>query len=316
MSVPHADPSLSADERHAAAVKSTWVSVFINIVLTLGQIIAGMLTHSFGLIADGIHSLSDLVADFVVLLAARHSRQEADEHHHYGHARYENAASLLLGVLLLVVGAYMGWAAIQKFMAPDSVSKVGSLALWVALISLAAKECLFRYMLAVAERIGSSMLVANAWHARSDALSSLVVAAGIAGNMLGYPILDPLAGLVVGVMVGKMGWEFTRSAFDDLTDHALPEDEVEAIRVTTLGTAGVLGVHDIRTRKMGDFAMVDLHIEVDPNANVAVGHEIGVVARRRVMERHKVLNVLVHVDPAGEAEDRDHEPVSRRFSDV
>lgn len=316
MSAPHADPSLSADERHAAAVKSTWVSVFINIVLTLGQIIAGVLTHSFGLIADGIHSLSDLVADFVVLLAARHSREEADEHHHYGHARYENAASLLLGVLLLVVGAYMGWAAIQKFMTPDSVGKVGSLALWVALISLAAKECLFRYMLAVAERIGSSMLVANAWHARSDALSSLVVAAGIAGNMLGYPVLDPLAGLVVGVMVGKMGWEFTRAAFDDLTDHALPEDEVDAIRATALETPGVLGVHDIRTRKMGDFAMVDLHIEVDPHANVAVGHEIGVVARRRVMERHKVLNVLVHVDPAGEAEDRDHEPVVRRFSDI
>ncbi|SFN17291.1 cation diffusion facilitator family transporter [Formivibrio citricus] len=316
MSASHADPSLTPDERHAAAVKSTWVSVFINIVLTFGQIFAGVITGSFGLIADGIHSLSDLVADFVVLLAARHSREDADEHHHYGHARFENAASLLLGVLLLVVGVYMGWAAIQKFMTPGSMGKVGSLALWVALISLAAKECLFRYMLAVAERIGSSMLVANAWHARSDALSSLVVAAGIGGNMLGYPVLDPLAGLVVGVMVGKMGWEFTRAAFDDLTDHALPEDEVAAIQTTAQGTSGVLGVHDIRTRKMGDFAMVDLHIEVDPEVNVAVGHDIGVEVRRRVMEEHKVLNVLVHVDPAGEDPDRDHEPVMRRSFEV
>jgi cation diffusion facilitator family transporter len=205
----------------------------------------------------------------------------------------------------------MGWAAIQKFMAPDSVGKVGALALWVALIALAAKECLFRYMLAIAERIGSSMLVANAWHARSDALSSLVVAAGIGGNMLGYPVLDPLAGLVVGVMVGKMGLEFTRSAFDDLTDHALPEDEVEAIHATVMDTPGVLGVHDLRTRKMGDLAMVDLHIEVDPYANVAKGHDIGVEARRRVMVRHKVLDVLVHVDPAGDEQDGDHEPVAR-----
>lgn len=312
MSAPHADPSLTPDERHAEAVKSTWVSVFVNILLTSGQIVAGVLTGSFGLIADGIHSLSDLIADFVVLLAARHSRQGADEHHHYGHARYENAASLLLGVLLLVVGVYMGWAAIQKFMAPGSVGKVGALALWVALIALTAKECLFRYMLAVAQRVGSSMLVANAWHARSDALSSLVVAAGIGGNMLGYPMLDPLAGLLVGGMVGKMGWEFTRAAFDDLTDHALPEEEVEAIRTTVLETSGVLGVHDLRTRKMGDFAMVDLHIEVDPEINVAVGHDLGVEARRRVMERHKVLNVLVHVDPFGEDPDRDHEPVVRR----
>lgn len=309
MSHQHADPTLTPDERHEAAVKSTWFSVLVNILLSIGQIFTGWFTGSFGLIADGIHSLSDLVADFVVLLAARHSREDADEHHHYGHARFENAASLLLGALLLAVGSYMAWAAIQKFQSPTGAGQVGALALWVALISLAAKECLFRYMLAVAQRIGSSMLIANAWHARSDALSSLVVAAGIGGNMLGYPLLDPLAGLVVGVMVGKMGWEFTRAAFDDLTDHALPEDEVEAILATALQTPGVEGIHDLRTRKMGDLAMVDLHVEVDPNINVAVGHDIGVEVRRHIMQNHKVLNVMVHIDPAGDHPDDDHRPV-------
>lgn len=302
-------PLPSYHDRHAEAMKSTWVSVGVNLLLSIAQMVAGVLSGSFGLVADAIHTLSDLVADFVVLFAAQHSRQGADEDHHYGHARYENAASLVLGVLLLVVGAWMIWAAVKKFHSPTGVPMVGQVALWVALISLAAKEGLFRYMLAVARRIGSSMLIANAWHARSDALSSLVVAVGIGGNLLGYPLLDPVAGLLVGLMVGKMGWEFSKAAFDDLTDRALPEHEVEEIRATVAATPGVEGVHEVRTRKMGDFAVVDVHIEVDPSLNVITGHDIGVDARRRVMMQHKVLNVMVHVDPAGGFPDGDHLPV-------
>ncbi|MBS1155061.1 MAG: cation transporter [Proteobacteria bacterium] len=308
-------PLENYSERHSEAMKSTWVSVGVNVVLSAGQMIAGLLSGSFGLVADAIHTLSDLVADFVVLFAAQHSRQGADEDHHYGHARYENAASLVLGVLLLVVGVFMAWSAVQKFHAPVGVGKVGTLALWVALASLAAKEGLFRYMLAIARKIGSSMLIANAWHARSDALSSLVVAAGIGGNLLGYPLLDPVAGLLVGLMVGKMGWEFSRAAFHDLTDRALPEAEVEEIRATVLATPGVQGVHEVCTRKMGDFAVVDVHIEVDPKINVVTGHDIGVDARRRVMLQHKVLNVMVHVDPAGGFPDDDHVPVASQSAE-
>lgn len=302
----------SHHERHSAAMKSTWVSVVINIFLSAAQMAAGLISGSFALIADAIHTLSDLIADFVVLFAAQHSRHGADEDHHYGHARYENAASLVLGVLLLVVGVFMAWSAVQKFHMPAGVGKVGISALWVAFATLLAKEGLFRYMLAIARKVGSSMLIANAWHARSDALSSLVVAAGIGGNLLGYPLLDPVAGLFVGLMVGKMGWEFSKAAFDDLTDRALPEDEVEEIRATVALTPGVEGVHDVRTRKMGDFAIVDVHIEVDPEINVVTGHDIGVDARRRVMLKHKVLNVMVHVDPAGGFPDDDHSPVGHK----
>ena len=314
MSKSPVPPLQGYHERHAEAMKSTWVSVLVNLLLSAGQMMAGMLSGSFGLVADAIHTLSDLVADFVVLFAAQHSRQGADEDHHYGHARYENAASLVLGVLLLVVGVFMTWSAIQKFHSPIGVGKVGVVALWVALASLLAKECLFRYMLAIARKIGSSMLIANAWHARSDALSSLVVAAGIGGNLLGYPLLDPVAGLLVGLMVGKMGWEFTTAAFHDLTDRALPEEDVEDIRATVAATPGVEGVHEVRTRKMGDFAVVDVHIEVDPYINVVTGHDIGVDARRRVMLQHKVLNVMVHVDPAGGFPDDDHVPVDSEIA--
>lgn len=284
-------------ERAAAAARSTWVSVIVNLVLTTAQIVAGVLTKSQGLVADGLHSLSDLLSDFVVLLANHHSKKEADRDHPYGHHRFETAASLALGLLLLTVGAGMLWSAISKLQQPDAIPDVHVGALWVALGALAAKELLFRYMLAVAKRVKSSMLVANAWHARSDAASSLVVSIGIIGNLAGYPILDPLAAVLVGFMVSRMGWSFGWDALHDLMDRAVDDEELQAIRTTLVATPGVQGVHDIRTRKMGDMVVVDAHIEVDASLSVAAGHEIAVAARARVMQRHRVLNVMTHVDP-------------------
>jgi cation diffusion facilitator family transporter len=199
------DPKHTPAERQAAAARSTWVSIGVNILLTTTQIWVGIAAKSQALVADGIHSLSDLVADFVVLLANRHSQKGADEDHPYGHQRFETAASLVLGLLLLGVGAGMLWSAFRKLEDPESVQQVHVIALWVAIGALVAKETLFRYMLRVAKRVKSSMLVANAWHARSDAASSLVVSIGIIGNLAGYPILDPIAALIVGFMVAKMG---------------------------------------------------------------------------------------------------------------
>ncbi|NLY27534.1 MAG: cation transporter [Alcaligenaceae bacterium] len=295
-------------ERAAAASRSTWVSVFVNLVLTTLQIAAGILTKSQALVADGVHSLSDLIADFVVLLANRHSQKDADEDHPYGHHRYETAASLVLGILLLAVGAGMLWSGITKLEDPDTIPKVHLGALWVALGALVAKELLFRYMLAVAKRVKSSMLVANAWHARSDAASSLVVAIGILGNLAGYPILDPLAATIVGFMVTKMGWGFGWDALHDLMDRAANDEEVAAIRSTLEATPGIKGVHDIRTRKMGDMIVVDAHLEVDANLSVEAGHDIAVEARARVMQRHRVLNLMTHVDP-WRRPDKDHDKV-------
>ena len=291
------DPLHSPAERAAAAARSTWVSVAVNLVLTTTQIVAGVLTRSQGLIADGIHSLSDLIADFVVLLANRHSQKDADAAHPYGHHRFETAASLVLGALLLAVGIGMLWSAFLKLEQPQSVPTVHAAALWVAGAALVAKELLFRYMLSVAKQVKSSMLVANAWHARSDAASSLVVGVGIAGNLAGYPILDPIAAAIVGFMVSRMGWGFSWDALHDLMDRAIDEREVEAIRRTLRETPGVSDVHDVRTRKMGDMIVVDAHIEVDASLSVEAGHDIAVEARSRVMQRHRVLNLMTHVDP-------------------
>ena len=303
------DPLHSPEERAAAARRSTWVSVVVNVVLTTIQIAVGIFAKSQALIADGIHSLSDLVADFVVLWANHHAQKDADEDHPYGHHRFETAASLVLGLLLLGVGLGMVGSAVQKLESPETVAPVHSLALWIAGLALVGKELLFRYMLAVAKKVKSSMLVANAWHARSDAASSLVVGIGIAGNLAGYPILDPIAALIVGFMVGKMGWEFGWDALHDLMDRSVDEAEVQAIRQTLLDTPGVIGVHEVRTRKMGDMVVADAHIEVDAQISVEAGHDIAVEARQRVMQRHRVLNLLTHVDP-WHRPDRDHDKPS------
>jgi cation diffusion facilitator family transporter len=302
------DNPQSEAERAQAASRSTWVSVAVNIVLSVSQIVAGVLSKSQGLIADGIHSLSDLIGDFVVLLAGHHSQKGADADHPYGHQRFENAASLVLGMLLLAVGMGMLWSAAHKLQSPESIATVHISALWVAGGALIAKELLFRYMLAVAKRVKSSMLVANAWHARSDAASSLVVGVGIIGNLMGYPILDPIAAALVGFMVTKMGWGFAWDALHDLMDRSADDAEVQAIRQTLVETPGISSVHDLRTRKMGDMIVVDAHLEVDAMLTVEQGHDIAVAARARVLQRHRVLNLMTHVDPYRRP-DLDHAPI-------
>ncbi|MFZ4061884.1 MAG: cation diffusion facilitator family transporter [Polynucleobacter sp.] len=291
------NPELDSKEKQQAAKKSTLVSVAVNLGLTISQIFAGFISGSQGLIADGIHSLTDLVADFVVLFANHHSAKDADDDHHYGHQRYETAASLFLGVSLLVVGLGMLWSAGHKIINPVAAGQIQILALYVALGALVVKELLFRYMLKVAEQVRSSMLVANAWHARSDAASSLVVSVGIVGALLGYPILDAVGALIVGLMVAKTGWEFSWDALHDLMDRAVSVEENQKIVDVILATEGVKGCHDLRTRKMGDMILVDVHIEVDANATVRVGHDIAFEAAKRVTSTLPVLNVMTHIDP-------------------
>lgn len=296
--VPLLEPNDESDptEKQAAARKTTLVSAVVNTLLSAAQVLTGVVAGSAGLVADGIHSLSDLFADAVVLLANHHSHKAADDDHHYGHHRYETAASLFLGLSMLAVGVGMAWTAAGKVMLP-SVSGVQPLALYAALAALVAKEALFRYMLATAKRVRSSMLVANAWHARSDAASSLVVAIGIGGSLAGYPVLDTLGALVVGLMVVKAGWGFAWDALHDLMDRAVSEDVNQKIRELIVGTEGVRGLHDLRTRKMGDMIVIDVHIEVDGNATVREGHDIAYNAASRVKATLPVLDVMTHLDP-------------------
>ncbi|KGC05738.1 cation diffusion facilitator family transporter [Burkholderia multivorans] len=290
----------SAD-KHAVARKSTFVSIVLNVVLATFQIAVGVIAHSQALIADGVHSISDLISDFVVLVANRHSGAVPDADHNYGHSRYETVASLFLGAILIAVGIGMLWRGGERLVHLDTIPPVHFSALLVALTVLVSKEALFRYMLREARRVRSAMLVANAWHARSDAASSLVVAIGIVGSLFGFRLLDPIAAAIVGFMVARMGWTFGYDALQDLSDRALSLAETAEIRALLAATPGVRDVHDLRTRKMGDAALVDAHILVDPMISVSEGHYIAETARARVLADPRVLDALIHVDPENDA---------------
>lgn len=284
-------------DKQRVARKTTRVSVALNAVLVVLQIIVGVIAHSQALIADGVHSLSDLVSDFVVLLANRHSGAKPDADHNYGHSRYETVASLFLGAILITVGVGMLARAGTRIANLGDIPPVHASALAVAVLVLISKEGLFRYMLREAQRVRSAMLIANAWHARSDAASSLVVALGIVGSLMGVRLLDPIAAAIVGFMVARMGWVFGWDALQDLSDRALDEAAAADLRALLLSTPGVLDVHEMRTRKTGDLALVDAHILVDPLISVSEGHYIAEMARERVLTDARVLDALIHVDP-------------------
>ena len=291
-------PSREADStRYRAARKSTLISIAVNLLLTLLQIVVGFFGRSQALMADGLHSFSDLLSDFLVLAANRHGNRSADEDHPYGHARIETATTLILGIMMGAMGLALLYAAGSRLQHPQQIQQVHVMTLWIALTTLLAKELLFRYMIAVAKRVRSQMLVANAWHSRSDAASSLVVSVGIAGNLAGYAFLDLLAAALVAFMIVRMGWQLGYEAFSELVDTGLSEEDLAEIRATIEATPGVIGLHELRTRKMGNQALVDAHILVDPRISVSEGHFIAESARSRILGHHDVLNVMVHVDP-------------------
>jgi len=279
------------------ANKSTWTSIVVNFFLVIFQIVVGFFSKSSGLIADGFHTLADMLSDLIVLITSKKSLNPPDDDHNYGHYRYENAVGLFLGVLLLFVGCAMIWSAGKKLENSDQIVAVHVTALYASIICLVVKELLFRYLLNIAKRAKSSLLMANAWHARSDAASSLIVAVGIIFNLLGYHSFDLIAAIIVGVMILKMGWTFSYEAIQALTDKAADTDEVEKIKKIILETPGVINVHDLRTRKVGDSIIADVHIEVKGTLTVAEGHDIAVEARNRVMRSSRVLNLMTHIDP-------------------
>ncbi len=289
---------VSAAERTGAAQRATWVSVAVNLVMTLVQLVVGWLAHSQSLIAHGLHSFSDLLSDFLVIYATRQSAHPADQAHPYGHARVETAATLVLGFSLVLIGGGILWESGMRLQHVEVLPAIEISAFWVAVATVLAKEALYRYLIAVARRLRSQLLVANALHTRADAASALVVVVGIGGALLGWRFLDLLAAALMGFMILRMGAELAWGAIKELIDTGLDESRVEAIRQSLLATPGVLGLHELRTRRMAHQALVDAHVLVDPRISVSEGHRIAESARARVLREHPdVLDVLVHIDP-------------------
>ncbi|MGB5177393.1 MAG: cation diffusion facilitator family transporter [Gammaproteobacteria bacterium] len=286
------------DIRYRDIRKVTLVGAVLDLVLGVAKIIVGVIASSQALIADGIHSLSDLATDFLVLFAAKHAHRQADDEHPYGHGRIETVATVVLGVSLVAVAVGISYDAIRRLMAPELLLHPGWLALLVAVISVLSKELIYQYTARAARRLRSKMLHANAWHSRSDAISSIIVVIGVVATMLGYPSFDALAAVAVALMVARIGWELLWKSLQELIDTALDPERVEAIRESIMAVDGVRTCHMLRTRHSGSDALVDVHILVDPVLSVSEGHQIGEAVRWRLLKTiDDVSDVTVHIDP-------------------
>lgn len=285
-------------ERYQRARHVTLVGAIVNALLSVFKIMAGWLGNSQALVADGVHSLSDLATDALVLVVSKISSKGADEDHPYGHARIETAATAGLALILIGVAVGIGWPALQQLLAPIKNPPPTAIALVVAVVSVFSKEVLFHYTMRVAKALRSTLLQANAWHHRSDAVSSLVVVAGIIGSMLSWQYLDALASLVVAVMIAMMGAQLGWSALRELTDSGLDQEALDTIEQTIIGVEGVCSMHDLRTRSMGGQTYADVDVMVDPRLSVSEGHRIGDEVRDRLYRDVALMSdITVHIDP-------------------
>ncbi len=274
------------------------LSVFVNVSLSGLKLAGGIIGQSNALIADAVHSLSDLATDALVIFATRMGSAEADDDHPYGHVRFETAATLALSLLLVIVAFGIMTDAVNRLFTPDTLLRPGLLALVVAAVSIVANEILFQYGMRVARKWRSPLLKANAWHHRSDAISSVVVLIGIGGAMSGLSYLDSVGAIVVAVMIAKIGWDLGWPSIRELVDTAAEPDTLDAIRTSIAEVEGVEALHLLRTRRMGENILIDVHIVVPPKVSVSEGHQTAERVRAHVMDAvAEVTDVTVHIDP-------------------
>ena len=287
----------SSPERYRASLRVAVVNITANFLLTTAQVIIGILGHSQALVADGLHTLSDTLADLLVIFALKHGRKGADEEHPYGHERIETAVTMILGVVLIGVAIGIGARAGMKLMTVGTIVTPSALTLWTALGTLVAKEAMYRYTINIANRFSSNMLRASAWHHRSDALSSLIVAVGIGGSLMGYAWFDAVAAIVVALMIIKVGIQLSWQSLRELVDTGLSPEDLESIRRAILSVSGVKALHMLRTRRVGGQALADVHIIVDDHVSVSEGHQISEAVRARLIkEITPMADVMVHID--------------------
>lgn len=282
--------------RYKQAQRITLIGAMANILLGLIKLWGGIVFNSHALLADGVHSFSDLLTDSMVLVAAKFGSQDADDSHPYGHQRFETAATLLLALLLVLAGIGIAWDAFSELTVP--YSSPSYMALAIALFSTLTNEALFRYTLKVGNRIQSSLILANAWHHRSDAASSAVVLIGLIGGLLGYAYCDALAALIVGGLIVKMGLTYGWNSVKELVDTAVDSTTLATIETIIKGIDGVKKAHQLRSRSMGGDILIDVHVLVDPFISVSEGHFIAQQVQHQLVHSLKRVNdVMVHIDP-------------------
>jgi cation diffusion facilitator family transporter len=301
---------MNTNNRIKTIRKVTLIGSLVNLILTGGKIIAGIVGKSSAMIADGVHSLSDLVTDIIVLFFIGVSGKERDKNHEYGHGKFETFATMLISFALMIVGAGILWTSSKKVI--DSIQGIlieepGYIALYAAFISIAFKEGLYWYTKIIGKKVNSQAMVANAWHHRSDAFSSIGTALGISGAILlgeKWRVLDPIAGIVVSFFILKVAWDIANPSIMELLESALPEETENAIIEVIKNTRGVKGFHNLRTRKIGDIFAIEVHIKVEKDLTVEASHQIATEIEKSMRDKFgNQSHVGIHVEPYYEFKD-------------
>ncbi|MCK8827578.1 cation diffusion facilitator family transporter [Natroniella acetigena] len=287
-------------KRHDLGVKVSSISLVVNILLSILKIVVGFWFGSKALIADGFHSVSDVVSTIIVFMSFKVSSQPPDDCHPYGHGKAESIATKLLGIILIATGLMLVRSTVMEIINYE-INIPSSIVLWTAVISIIIKEGLCRYIIKVGRKIDSKGLVADAYHHRSDALSSIAVLIGAGGARLGYPLLDPLAGLVVASFIIKVGGEILLDAIDELMDAIPSQDKKNKIIKEVVKVNDVLTIKDIKLRAYGSRLFVDLKVVVANDLTVTEGHQVATAVKEKIKDSNpKVEGVLVHIDPKNE----------------
>ena len=282
------------------AMHVSFVSIVVNIVLSVGKLIAGILGHSSAMISDAIHSASDVFSTFVVIIGVKMSEKEADREHPYGHERMECVASIILAVLLGAVGLGIGASGVEKITAGNytDLEVPGMLPLAAAVVSIVIKEWMFWYTRAAARQINSGALMADAWHHRSDALSSVGSFVGILFARIGFPIMDAVASVVISICIIKAAYDIFRDGINKMVDHSCDRETEAKIRSTTLQVDGVLGIDDLKTRIFGSKLYVDMEILADADLTLREAHQIAEHVHHKIeRDNPDCIHCMVHVNP-------------------
>ena len=279
-------------EKHALRV--TWLGLFANLILAIAKGFIGTIAHSSALIADAGHSVSDLLSDSITLWAVHMAGVPKDKNHPYGHGKFETVGTFIVAIFLLLTGVGVAWHVLNKI---DTPEVPGTAALWMAGIAICFKEALFHVTRMVGRRSGSRVLLANAWHHRSDAISSVAALVGIGGAQWGIPLMDPIAGVLVAGLIIKTGIDIGYESIRELTDETVEEEVISELGHILAEIDGVDHFHEMRARRMGPQLLVDLHIEVDSMMSISAAHQVAERVRLRILDELPAVNeVLVHVD--------------------
>lgn len=286
------------------ATKVSCVSIVANIFLSLFKLLAGVIAHSGAMVSDAIHSASDVFSTIVVIIGVKISSKESDKEHPYGHERMECVAAIILATILAITGLGIGYSAVKTIVVREYENLVmpGTLALAAAVLSIVVKEVMFWYTKANAKKIDSGALMADAWHHRSDALSSVGALIGIAGARMGIAVLDSIASLVICIFIEKAAYDIFKDAVDKMVDKACEDAVEQDLKKCALAQSGVLGVDLLHTRTFGNKIYVDIEISADGSKSLTAAHEIAEQVHDAIeREFPKVKHIMVHVNP-GEAE--------------